>query len=222
MSLRVDWWLVAFQNTAERAEKLIEILSEDEQFRAQQLKFQELRERFIVGRGCLRQILGRYLHRQPQDIKFSYGAYGKPLVEGISFNFSHTKKYALCGITRDGAIALGVDIETKDRSTNVLGLAQRFFHGAEYNYLEQAPKAKRQDIFIKLWTAKEAFLKAQGVGLQGGLDQFQVTLEPHPQILCPNQEDWSLTIFSLDKNHCGAIAVNDPHCVYVDRGIWSV
>lgn len=221
MSLRVDWWLIEFQNTAKRADKLVELLSEEERFRAQQFKFQELRERFIVGRGCLRQILGHYLHRQPQDIKFTYGVYGKPLVESLSFNFSHTKKYALCGVTRDAAIALGVDIEAKDRSTNILGLAQRFFHAAEYTYLEQAAKGKQRDIFVKLWTAKEAFLKAQGIGLQGGLDRFQVSLEPQPQLLCPDQEDWSLTIFPLGKKHYGAIAVNDPHCVYVNRGIWS-
>ena len=220
MSLCVDRWLIAFRDTAERAEKLVGVLSEDEQFRAEQFKFQELRERFIVGRGCLRQILGRYLHQLPEDIKFTYGAHGKPMVEGISFNFSHTKEYALCGVTRDAAIAVGVDIETKERSTNILALAKRFFHPFEYSYLEQAPKGKQQDIFVKFWTAKESFLKAQGIGLQGGLDQFQICLDPQPHILCADQEDWSLTIFPLDENHCGAIAVNDPDCAYIDRGIW--
>lgn len=221
MSLCVDRWLIAFEDTAARAKKLVSLLSEDEKFRAQQFKFPELRERFIVGRGSLRQILGRYLHCPPENIEFTYGVYGKPLVEGISFNFSHTKEYALCGITRDAAIAIGVDLEAKDRSANILGLAQRFFHEAEYAYLEQAHKSKQQDIFIKLWTAKESFLKAQGIGLQGGLDRFQICLEPQPHILCPDQEDWSLKIFPLAEHHYGAIAVNEPDCAYINRGMWT-
>ncbi|AFY40409.1 4'-phosphopantetheinyl transferase [[Leptolyngbya] sp. PCC 7376] len=221
MSFSVERWLISFQDTAQKSKELITLLSVDEQERAKRFKFTELQDRFIVGRGSLRQILGSYLQQHPAEIEFSYGEYGKPFVEKLSFNFSHTKEYALCVVSQEEAIAVGVDIETQDRGTQALALAQRFFHPDEYSYLQTVPVDKQQDIFLQFWTAKEAYLKAKGIGLQGGLDQFQIQLESTPHIICSDAENWSLKMFQINTNHQGAIAVNSAQCHHIDRGIWG-
>ncbi|OKH13408.1 4'-phosphopantetheinyl transferase family protein [[Limnothrix rosea] IAM M-220] len=221
MSLSVEYWFVDLQNSEQQSEKLFSLLNGDEKIRAKCFKFQELQHKFIVGRGCLRQILGFYLHQDPAKLNFFYNQYGKPKLNKISFNFSHTKQYAFCGVVQKEAIAIGVDIEARERRNNVLALAKRFFHSDEYIYLEQIKAEKRQATFLQIWTAKEAYLKAKGVGLQGGLDRFKVQLEPEPKIITPEKLDWSLKIFSKDSDHCQAIAVNYPDCDYINRGFWN-
>src|SRR5208283_4515005 len=94
-----------FQNT----------LSVDEQLRAHRFYFRKDRERFVVARGLLRTILGRYLDRAPQNVAFTYNQYGKPSIvskagaESIRFNVSHSHGTALYAITR--GLEIGVDLE---------------------------------------------------------------------------------------------------------------
>ncbi len=220
MSLSVEYWLVDLQHSEQQAKELVDLLNDEEKIRAKRFKFEELQNKFIVGRGCLRQILGSYLSKDPSKLEFSYNQYGKPAVDGIFFNFSHTKKYAFCGVIQAKAIAIGVDIETRERNSDTLALAKRFFHPDEYICVEKAQPDERQSIFLQIWTAKEAYLKAKGTGLQGGLSSFKVQLKPSPQIISPAKDDWSLKLFSMDAEHHQAIAVQHSDCTYIDRGFW--
>ena len=215
----VEYWLIALDQL-DKAEKLKVLLSRDEIERSQQFKFADLQRRFIVGRGVLRQILGQYLKQDPQDLAFSYGNYGKPFLKGLSFNFSHTKEFALCAVTSEESVQLGVDLEEKTRSTNSLELAKRFFHPKEFSYLEQVGPDQQSDVFLQFWTAKEAYLKALGIGLQGGLNSFQVSLTPNPQFV-DSITQWSLKSFQPNEFSCGAIAINSGDCHFVNNGLWN-
>ena len=88
----------------------------------------------------------------------------------LEFNLSHTEGMILCAVT--AGYPIGVDIEDTTRPAEFLPLARRFFHPAEIALLENLPTDQLPRAFYRLWTLKEAYLKAVGAGLTGRLDAF--------------------------------------------------
>jgi 4'-phosphopantetheinyl transferase len=86
--------------------------------RADGFRFSLDRERFLVGRGILRDILSRYLKLAPELIGFSYNRYGKPALEGndegLRFNVSHSHGVALYGVTRARTVGLEIEFIRED------------------------------------------------------------------------------------------------------------
>ena len=113
-------------------EKLALSLSEDEISRANRFHFAEHRDRFIAGRGILRQLLAKYLSINSHFISFEYSSRGKPsLTSGLNqnnlqFNVSHSQNLALYGFNYQKII--GVDLEYIKNDINCKQLATRFFH----------------------------------------------------------------------------------------------
>ena len=103
-------WCVELDAAGEEA-ALAAYLSADERERASGLLSGTHQRRFVVARGMLRQLLGRYLDQDPGAVTFSRGSHGKPfLPEGtLHFNVSHTHELALYAIARDREV--GVDVE---------------------------------------------------------------------------------------------------------------
>lgn len=215
----IEYWFISLADLT-RADGLMSLLAEDEWRRSQRFKFLELQQRFILGRGALRQILGHYLGQHPTTIQFSYGAQGKPLVAGLAFNFSHTKDWALCAVTGHPELLLGVDLEAENRVSDPLSLAKRFFHPQEFAYLQRCPREQQQATFLQFWTLKEAYLKAKGVGLQGGLGDFQLGLEPYPRLVFPRDQSWSFRFCDPLPHHRGAIAINQTEAQWLAKGEW--
>jgi 4'-phosphopantetheinyl transferase len=107
------------------------LVSPDERDRAAASHFQKDREHFIVARGALRSILGRYLHGDPAQLRFTYNEYGKPDVMGtaedrrLRFNLSHTDGLALYAFNLDRQI--GLDIEYVKDDFGCEEIAEQFF-----------------------------------------------------------------------------------------------
>jgi 4'-phosphopantetheinyl transferase len=78
---QIHIWHVDLNLSAAKILDLKQLLSADEQERADRLKIPQRRDRFIAGRGILRTILGRYLNQPPQKLKFKYGDRGKPYLD---------------------------------------------------------------------------------------------------------------------------------------------
>jgi 4'-phosphopantetheinyl transferase len=92
----------------------------------------------------------------------------------MMFSFSSSQNhYCACASETQ---AVGIDIETCRPIENVVGLVKRFFTQDEVTVIEAAPVAVRDQVFQRIWTAKEAGLKALGVGIVSGLNQFTVSL----------------------------------------------
>ncbi len=142
------------------------------------MRIERVRNRFVVGRGLLRTLLGRYVGVPGEALELAYGDHGKPFLvqAGPRFNLSHSGGVALFAFSSSADV--GVDVELADRCVDPLKIAGRFFSPAEVGTLRSLPEALRRGAFLTCWTRKEAFIKARGDGLSLPLDSFDVTLAP--------------------------------------------
>jgi 4'-phosphopantetheinyl transferase len=214
----VHVWRANLDQSPSMAGRFEPTLSVDERMRADRFYFRQDRERFVVARGLLRTILGRYLDRAPASHAFTYNYYGKPSLvseagaEPIRFNVSHSHGTALYAITRD--LEVGVDLELIRDGLEVEQIAASFFSPREVSALSALPAELRRRAFFLCWTRKEAYIKARGEGLSLPLDQFEVSLIPgEPAALMSTQTEsdepsrWSLQDLSLASGYVAACAV---------------
>ena len=167
---------------AMRLRELAGFLSEDERERAARFYFSRDRDRYIAGRGRLRELLGLYIGLPPDRVRFRYGPFGKPeLAHAVSifFNVSHSGHRALLGFSRS---PLGVDLELLRPELVDLEVAEHFFAPAEVEALSRVPPSLQVRSFLACWTRKEAFVKAHGEGLSLRLQDFEVTLGPDEEV----------------------------------------
>ena len=152
-------------------------LSSGERARADRFVYDRHRRRYTVAQAHLRRVLGELTGASPGRIRFSYGKHGKPyLPGGPSFNQSHSAERVMIGVASDGR--LGIDIEQIRPVRRMLRLAEKKFARDETALLRGAPEGDRQKLFFRLWTYKEAFTKALGVGLTIPLGSFSVDPAP--------------------------------------------
>jgi 4'-phosphopantetheinyl transferase len=214
----VHVWLLTLDQSPSYIQSLAAILSEDEQNRANRFHFKKDHDHFIVARGTLRIILGRYLDIKPERLRFSYTYYGKPSLEkefqgeSLRFNLSHSHGLALLGVTRDRE--LGVDIEWIRPGIAGEEIAERFFSDKEVRMLRGVPTELQDEAFFNCWTRKEAYIKAKGEGLSMPLALFDVTLVPgEPAALLETRAEplesarWSLRELVTADEFAAAIAV---------------
>jgi 4'-phosphopantetheinyl transferase len=196
-------------------ERFAALLSADERARSQRFRFARDRRRFIVGRGTLRLILGRYLGAQPARLSFRYGPHGKPALEGDSalrFNLSHSQGLALYALAMEHEV--GVDMERIQPLPDLEDIARSCFAEGEIAALWALPEAQRLHAFFACWTRKEAFIKAIGDGLSFPLDRFDVSLVPGaPARLLRVEGDpgeasrWTLAALHPAPGYAAALAV---------------
>ncbi len=178
----VHVWCISLEQPAPLIQRLEQLLSSDERERAARFHFERDRQRFIVGRGVLRTLLGRYLQVEPTRLKFRYGAQGKPYLaeeskdSTLCFNLAHSHELAVYAFTSEGEV--GIDIEYIHPLADLDQIAARFFSKDESTILLGLPENQRLPAFFNCWTRKEAYIKALGEGLSHPLDQFQVSLLP--------------------------------------------
>ena len=193
------------------------LLAPDEMDRAGRFRFAHLRRSFILARGVLRILLGRYLNAAPGDIEFSYGSKGKPALAAgnrLQFNASHTGDLALFAFTLDCEI--GVDVEAIRPMPDIERVAKRFFCAEETEELMSLPAGQREHGFFLCWTRKEAYIKATGDGLSTPLDAFRVTLLPgaaagmiHLERDLIAAQAWTLHDLALAPGYAAALAYRD-------------
>jgi 4'-phosphopantetheinyl transferase len=153
--------------------ELNKLLAPDEMDRARQFRFGYLTRRYRVGRARLRLILGEQTGLDPSAIEFSLGPLGKPmLADGPSFNVSHSGGLLMIGIAPDGN--LGVDIEIAKPKQDLLELAEYCFSSEELRDILKLQGDEQRSAFYRIWTRKEAVVKADGGGLSMSLRAFSV------------------------------------------------
>ena len=227
----VHVWRIGLDISDAVLSRLRDVLADDERQRADRFHFEKDRRHFTTGRGALRTILASYLGLRPEEIRFTYTNYGKPLLSGaneaLRFNLSHSHGLALLAVTLGREI--GVDLEFIRDNLERDGelLAERFFSPREVAALRSLPAALRREAFFHCWTRKEAYIKAHGMGLSLPLDQFDVTLHPdEPAALLATRPDpteaqrWSMRSLLPADGYVGALAV-EGHSWRLECGHWS-
>ena len=156
------------------AEAFDSLLDAGERERSARLRVQEHSRQFVATRALQRSVLSHYVPEvAPGDWQFVPGARGKPGLApqfdscGLSFNLSHTEGLVAMAVTCAGQV--GVDAECLTARAAPLALAARYFSPREARELEAMPAKEQQKHFYRLWTLKEAWLKATGAGVAEGL-----------------------------------------------------
>ena len=151
------------------------LLGEEEGRRAGRFHLDSDRRRFVVRRGLLRILLGRYLRVEAARIRFNYGAGGKPALSSpatnLQFNVSHSGGLALYAVTWEGAV--GVDVERVRAIPEAEQIAARWFSAREVAEWGALPSGQRAEGFLRYWTRIEACVKASGQGIAEALVQVQ-------------------------------------------------
>lgn len=219
----------SFAQLVPRVHQMTRILSAAERARASRYYFIRDQYQFIIGRGILRTILGRYLDIDPSQLQFDYGPHGKPYLsarfgvhsQAIHFNVSHSNEFVLLAFTRGRNI--GVDMEQIRSVPDMEQIATRFLSGHERAILGRLSGRQELEAFFNCWTRKEAYVKAIGIGLAWPLELVEVSFLPgEPARLLSiagttgRIVQWSLQALMPAPNYVAAVAVeaSDLHLWY--------
>lgn len=211
----IDLWLFDIEPPLHQLRSLETRLGEDERARAASFVFDADRNRYIAGRGRLREILASYLDVAPGHVRFTYNGYGKPSFDDVhatdlQFNLSHSAGLALLAVS--DRYTIGADIErVAPLKEDVAGY---FFSDAERRDLSVLPQAEYLEGFFRCWTRKEAFVKAHGEGLSLPLQSFDVSIGTEPAPLLKRlasdpsgPENWKLFNLAPAAGFAAALAV---------------
>lgn len=176
----VDLWSCSLEARAEVLTRCHASLSEEERVRASRFIRSEDQTAFVLAHGALRAVLARYGGVEPTDLRFQTGLTGKPRLlsqpgspEDLRFNLSHSHGRMLMVVAT--GMDVGVDLEQVRGNLEALQLAERFYTATEYESIKSRPPADQSQQFYQLWVAKEAVLKAQGIGIPS-LQQCEIVL----------------------------------------------
>lgn len=158
------------------------LLTRQEWQRCQRYIFERDRNLFLRTRAVVRMVLSRYADVAPADWKFGVGQHGKPFVLApatappLYFNLSNALGFVACAVSTAHE-ALGVDVEASCRVTSAGDVARRFFAPSEVAMLRALPDTRQRDGFLTLWTLKESYIKARGLGLSVPLNAFAFLID---------------------------------------------
>jgi 4'-phosphopantetheinyl transferase len=217
-------WIVLDGDTA--AAPLRQLLDASENAQADRFRVAADRDAYIAAHALLRTMLSRQTSIGPAEWRFRMAEGGKPIVDpaqappGLHFSLSHTRGLAACAVGRSGA--LGIDAEAWCEPAPI-ELAERYFAPAEARLVATRAPEERPAAFYRLWTLKEAYLKATGRGLAAALDSFAFSLDPTELTLPPpgSPAAWQFAEFRPGLSHSLALAVHSPAPVPIDAAAGS-
>ena len=168
------WFIVPSQLPSQHFKTLIQLLTDQEQQKIQQYKHQATQHTALVTRGFARLVLAEYSEQAATTLAFKRNKHGKPELENnnrnIRFNLSHNNNLIVMAVCVDDDI--GCDIEDPKRKISIEPISRRYFAKQEHQQLIALSNQIQQQRFFEIWTLKEAFVKATGIGIGLGLDSF--------------------------------------------------
>ena len=214
----VDLWRVRVAEQVHAFAHHWRQLDASERQRASSYHKEADRLRYVISRGTLRALLGRQLQIEPARVAFGASEFGKPLVaahHGLHFNTSSSGAWVLHGFS--SASPLGVDVEALLPDPLELAEFDHVLAPQELNRLLALHAARRSAAFIDLWVCKEAYVKANGQGLNrtlrdiciGPLDGGGYGLL-HDRNPSDAGAAWTLAMIDLGPAHAGCLAHPGP------------
>jgi 4'-phosphopantetheinyl transferase len=215
----VHIWCITLASDIPELTRLEGLLSPNELARADRLLDRQMRDRFVAGRGLLRETLARYLEMGPEHLPIAEGVHGKPFLDGqvgingaLRFNLSHARDLALLAVSGDREV--GIDIEEMRDEAPIHDMARISFSIREQEELLRLPPSLQRPAFYRCWTRKEACMKACGSGFSLHPGSFDVSLLPDPSPVLldrngwPNEQTlWQMLDLSVPAGYLAALAV---------------
>jgi 4'-phosphopantetheinyl transferase len=214
-------WTLRFADAAAGLDYLERELDESERARAARFATPELRLRWTIARGALRTILASYLGVAPRDVRIVArpctacgGPHGKPALadpaDALRFNLAHTRDLLVVAVARGREV--GVDAEPVTSERSVASTAHVWLAPAEAATVDGVPPSAREQTLLRLWTLKEAYLKAVGTGLNTDLRTVVVSLTGNAARLeaAPEEPDpgrWLLLPLGTTDDTTASLAV---------------
>jgi 4'-phosphopantetheinyl transferase len=203
-------------------------LSEEERFRATAFKNSGDCDRYIRVRGIVRTILGYYLGEKARNVTIKYNSFGKPYhkTNQVFFNVSHSSEMALLAVSISAEV--GVDLELIDKTLDFAPIVERFFSETEKKAIHALPPEVKLEGFYKIWTRKEACIKAIGKGLAYPLACFSVPLAQVGIVRIVEDDNrhsrsTSLGVCMIDPKpgYIANLAYNDENHLAINGYIWE-
>ena len=214
----------------ERRAAALALLSPDEKERVARFRVEKDRRLALTSRALVRRTLSRCVDVPPEAWRFGTNRYGRPeiiapaTVPKLRFNAANTHGLAVCAVVWERDI--GVDAEGL-LPIAPLDVADTHFAPVEREALRALPPADQARRFAEIWTLKEAYIKARGLGLSLALDGFAFHLRPGepPQLtidaqLSDDAPSWQLALWQPTPEHCAALCVRrgaEPPLDVVER-----
>ncbi|TXS40928.1 4'-phosphopantetheinyl transferase superfamily protein [Streptomyces sp. uw30] len=218
----VEVWRIPLSAEPEpegRPSALEDLLDDHERSRARMGKVPGMRRRFVRAHAAARIILGARLGRAPGAVRFTRGRWGKPSVEdaaGTHFSLSHSGDLALLALAPR---PVGVDLELARADLDFTRLARRFFPEAERDSVVRGGR----DTFVRLWTRKEACVKAAGGRLTQGMGVPVAHTAPQAVVRDPAGAlagPWRVADLALPDGYAGAVALLGGGPFSVSSRMW--
>ena len=207
----VHIWRVGLQMEGSALWACWDLLSPEETRIASSYRFvKDLRE-FVITRAVLRQVLARYTGQSPPDLRFESNPAGKPVLPGAQtphFSVSHCADLALIAIAR---VRIGIDVEHVRPGNFWQKVVGKCLSSRESAYLEALPAKSRTEALYRVWTRKEALLKAVGTGLLYPPHQVSVLPEnKEPSVVNLLGRDWFVRQVGAPRRYAAAAAIEAP------------
>jgi 4'-phosphopantetheinyl transferase len=193
------------------------VLNEAERARLERFAFEYLKLEYLVTRALCRTVLSAYSDIHPASWQFRCNAHGRPEVDRpaalarMRFNLSNVRSLVACIVT-DQADA-GIDLEETDRPGATVSIADYYFSASEVRALHGLPVQQQRQRFFELWTLKESYIKARGLGLSLPLHQFSFGLNERPIRVAFDADlndvpsDWQFRLHRLGERHLMAMGI---------------
>jgi 4'-phosphopantetheinyl transferase len=213
----VDVWLAfdaRFQEPNLQA-RFAAMLSPEDSERMQRLHRESGRRQFALTRALQRYTLSAYAPDvEPGEWRFQSSPEGRPSLappfdrSGLHFNIAHTEGLVAMAVCRHARV--GIDVEKRGRAP--LAVVERYFSPAEASQLRGLPPEAQPRRFVQLWTLKEAYLKAVGLGLAGGLGRMSFHFDASDRFRFERDDDadaarWQFSQFEPGVGYLLALAV---------------
>lgn len=177
----VHIWRIDLSDFLNEKQALHSLLSPDERQRAEKYRFEKDRDRYVIRRGILRKILGSYLKRNDEQLRFTYNRNGKQFLDietgerTISYNTSFSADIAVAAVAFKGKV--GIDVEFVDHEFPKFDVADRYFSVDEVSAIRSLPADLQTAAFFNCWTLKEAYVKALGEGLSRQMPKLKISTD---------------------------------------------
>ncbi len=210
-----DIWSIKINSHVPFIDDLWPLLNTEEHSRANRYYHEKDKHRFIISRGYLKILLGKYLDQAPEKVMFEIGENKKPFIKnntsGLYYNVSHSGNCILIAIALS---EIGVDVEHVDTGFPYIDVLPLTFSSPEINYVQRSDSPV--NFFYRLWTRKEALLKATAKGIDDNLPLIPC-LDGFHQIesnVIGSGKNWSVSSFKIDEHHTASVASQSNPCLF--------